>query len=79
MTPEDQDRASHKEMSLLYEGLIELLNHVDTLPQETLAVLAKVTILTALASGESKQEFFDKLGYVWDYENFNQPDSKEMN
>jgi hypothetical protein len=36
-------------------------------------------VLTALASGEDKQGFIDKVGYVWDYENFNQPDSKEMN
>ena len=77
MTPED--RVSHKEMSMLYEGLIHLMNHAETSPQETLAVLVKVAVLTALASGEDKQGFMDKVGYVWDYENFNQPDSKEMN
>ena len=79
MTPEEQDRVSHKEMSMLYEGLIHLMNHAETSPQETLAVLVKVAVLTALASGEGKQGFIDKVGYVWDYENFNQPDSKEIN
>jgi len=79
MTPEEQDRVSHKEMSMLYEGLIHLMNHAETSPQETLAVLVKVAVLTALASGENKQDFINKVGYVWDYENFNQPDSKEIN
>ena len=79
MTPEEQDRVSHKEMSMLYEGLIHLMTHAETSPQETLAVLVKVAVLTALASCEDKQGFIDKVGYVWDYENFNQPDSKEIN
>lgn len=79
MTPEEQDRVSHKEISMLYEGLIHLMNHAETSPQETLAVLVKVAVLTAIASSEDKQGFIDKVGYVWDYENFNQPDSKEIN
>jgi hypothetical protein len=79
MTPEEQDRHNHREMSLLYEGLIHLMNLAETSPQEALAVLVKVAVLTALASGEDKQGFLDKVGCVWDYENFNQPDSKEIN
>jgi hypothetical protein len=55
------------------------MNLAETSPQEALAVLVKVAVLTALASGEDKQGFLDKVGYVWDYENFNQPDSKEIN
>jgi hypothetical protein len=41
------------------------------------AVLSKVLVLLSMSSGTTKDEFFERLEYVWEFENFFQPDSSE--
>jgi hypothetical protein len=37
-----------------------------------------VLVLLSMSTGANKQDFFDRLEYVWEYENFFQPDSDEV-
>ena len=66
-----------KDIALLYEGMIEIVNHSEVGIKATQAVLTKVLVLLAMSSGSTKQEFFEQLDYVWEFENFFQPDSSE--
>lgn len=66
-----------KELSLLYEGLVEMVSHSEVGQNATLAVLTKVLVLLALSSGTTKDDFFQQIDYVWDFENYFQPDSNE--
>ena len=66
-----------RDISLLYEGMVDMINHSELGIKATQAVLTKVLVLLALSSGTTKQEFFDQLEYVWEFENFFQPDSSE--
>jgi len=61
---------------MLYEGMVDMINHSELGIKATQAVLTKVLVLLALSSGSSKQEFLDQLEYVWEFENFFQPDEK---
>ena len=66
-----------KDIALLYEGRVEIVNHSEVGIKATQAVLTKVLVLLAMSSGSTKQEFFEQLDYVWEFENFFQPDSSE--
>jgi hypothetical protein len=63
---------------MLYEGLVEMVSHTELTPQEAMAVLTKVLVLLSLSTGTNKQDFFERIDYVWEYENFFQPDSDEV-
>jgi hypothetical protein len=65
-----------RDISLLYEGMVDMINHSELGIKATQAVLTKVLVLLALSSGTTKQEFFDQLEYVWEFENFFQLDEK---
>jgi hypothetical protein len=41
-------------------------------------VLTKVLVLLSLSTGVKKSDFFERIDYVWEYENFFQPDSDEV-
>lgn len=66
-----------KDIAMLYEGMVEIVNHSEVGIKATQAVLTKVLVLLAMSSGSTKQEFFEQLDYVWEFENFFQPDSSE--
>jgi hypothetical protein len=55
-----------------------MVSHTELAPQEAVAVLIKVLVLLSISTGTNKQDFFDRLDYVWEYENFFQPDSDEV-
>ncbi|MCE2678827.1 MAG: hypothetical protein LW632_11920, partial [Burkholderiaceae bacterium] len=59
-----------RDISLLYEGMVDMINHSELGIKATQAVLTKVLVLLALSSGANKQEFLDQLEYVWEFENF---------
>jgi hypothetical protein len=65
-----------RDISLLYEGMVDMINHSELGIKATQAVLTKVLVLLALSSGATKQEFFEQLEYVWEFENFFQLDEK---
>ncbi len=65
-----------RDIALLYEGMVDMINHSELGIKATQAVLTKVLVLLALSSGANKQEFLDQLEYVWEFENFFQPDEK---
>jgi hypothetical protein len=67
-----------KELSMFYEGIVEMVSHTELSPQEAIAVLTKVLVLLSMSTGANKHDFFDRLEYVWEYENFFQPDSDEV-
>lgn len=67
---------NHKDVAMLFEGMVDMINHSELGIKGTQAVLTKVLVLLALSSGTSKQEFLDQLEYVWEFENFFQPDEK---
>ena len=69
--------SSPKDIALLYEGMIDIVNHSEVGLKATQAVLSKVLVLLAMSSGSTKEEFFEQLEYVWQFENFFQPDSSE--
>ena len=66
-----------KDIALLYEGMIDVVNHSEVGLKATQAVLTKVLVLLAMSSGSTKEEFFEQVEYVWEFENFFQPDSSE--
>jgi hypothetical protein len=66
-----------KDISLFYEGIVEMVTHSEVDINATLAVLTKVLVLLAMSSGEDKEKFFERIDYVWEFENFFQPDSDE--
>lgn len=65
-----------RDIALLYEGMVDMINHSELGIKATQAVLTKVLVLLALSSGATKQEFLEQLEYVWEFENFFQPDEK---
>ena len=69
--------SSPKDIALLYEGMVDIVNHSEVGLKATQAVLSKVLVLLAMSSGSTKDEFFEQLEYVWQFENFFQPDSSE--
>ncbi len=69
--------SSPKDIALLYEGMVNIVNHSEVGLKATQAVLSKVLVLLAMSSGSTKEEFFEQLEYVWQFENFFQPDSNE--
>jgi len=69
--------SSPKDIALLYEGMVDIVNHSEIGLKATQAVLSKVLVLLAMSSGSTKEEFFEQLEYVWQFENFFQPDSSE--
>ena len=69
--------SSPKDIALLYEGMVDIVNHSEVGLKATQAVLSKVLVLLAMSSGSTKEEFFEQLEYVWQFENFFQPDSNE--
>jgi len=66
-----------KDIFLFYEGIVEMVSHSEVDINATLAVLTKVLVLLSMSSGATKEQFFEKIEYVWEYENFFQPDSNE--
>jgi len=72
---EQQDTA--KELSILYEVLVDTVNHSKASHNATLALMSKVLVLLAMSGGETKESFLERLDYVWEFENFFQPDSNE--
>ena len=66
-----------KNIALFYEGIVEMVSHSEVDLSATLAVLTKVLVLLAMSSGEDKNKFFERVDYVWEFENFFQPDSNE--
>lgn len=66
-----------KDINLLYEGMVDMVSHSEVGIKAAQAVLSKVLVLLAMSSGSTKQEFFEQLEYVWEFENFFQPDSNE--
>lgn len=66
-----------KNVALFYEGIVEMVSHSEVDLSATLAVLTKVLVLLAMSSGEDKDKFFERVDYVWEFENFFQPDSNE--
>ena len=73
-----EQQSAPKELSMFYEGIVEMVSHTELAPQEAVAVLTKVLVLLSMSTGASKQDFFERLEYVWEYENFFQPDSDEV-
>ena len=73
-----EEQSAPKELSMFYEGLVEMVSHTELTPPEAMAVLIKVLVLLSISTGTNKQDFFDRLDYVWEYENFFQPDSDEV-
>jgi hypothetical protein len=69
--------STHKNINLFYEGIVEMVSHSEVDVNATLAVLTKVLVLLALSTGKTKEQFFEQIDYVWEYENFFQPDSNE--
>ena len=73
-----EQQSAPKELAMFYEGLVEMVSHTELTPQEAMAVLTKVLVLLSLSTGTNKQDFFERIDYVWEYENFFQPDSDEV-
>ena len=65
-----EEQSAPKELSMFYEGLVEMVSHTELTPPEAMAVLIKVLVLLSLSTGVKKQDFFERLDYVWEYENF---------
>ena len=66
-----------KDIALFYEGVVEMVSHSEVDVNATLAVLTKVLVLLTMSTGQTKEQFFERLDYVWDFENFFQPESGE--
>jgi len=73
-----EQQSAPKELSMFYEGIVEMVSHTELAPQEAVAVLTKVLVLLSMSTGASKQDFFERLEYVWEYENFFQPTDNEV-
>jgi hypothetical protein len=73
-----EEQSAPKELSMFYEGLVEMVSHTELNAQAAMAVLTKVLVLLAMSTGTKKQDFFNRLDHVWEYENFFQPDSDEV-
>jgi len=73
-----EEQSAPKELTMFYEGLVEMVSHTELNPQAAMAVLTKVLVLIAMSTGTNKQDFFNRLDHVWEYENFFQPDSDEV-
>lgn len=71
------EELNHKEIALFYEGMVNMVTHSEVSASATVAVLSKVLVLLSMSSGTTKDEFFERLEYVWEFENFFQPDSNE--
>jgi hypothetical protein len=69
--------STNKDIALFYEGIVDMVSHSEVDLSATLAVLTKVLVLLAMSSGEDKEKFFERIDYVWEFENFFQPDSDE--
>jgi len=69
--------STNKDIALFYEGIVDMVSHSEVDLSATLAVLTKVLVLLSMSSGATKEQFFEKIEYVWEYENFFQPDSNE--
>ena len=46
-----------KELSMFYEGIVEMVSHTELSPQEAIAVLTKVLVLLSMSTGANKQDF----------------------
>ena len=66
-----------KDIALFYEGVVEMVSHSEVDVTATLAVLTKVLVLLNMSTGKTKEQFFEQLDYVWEFENFFQPESNE--
>ena len=73
-----EEQSAPKELTMFYEGLVEMVSHTELNPHAAMAVLTKVLVLIAMSTGTNKQDFFNRLDHVWEYENFFQPDSDEV-
>ena len=66
-----------KHSSALFTAMIDLINEHKINPQFVYAVLAKLTVLYALQDGD-KEEFLNRMSFVFDYENLMKPTSDEV-
>ena len=66
-----------KDMTMLFEGMIDMINHSGLETSHVLAVMSKLIVLLAV-NHESKEEFLTHLGFVYDYESFMRPTSAEV-
>jgi len=66
-----------KVSSELFTAMIDLINERKINPQFVYAVLAKLTVLYALNDGD-KEEFMNRMAFVYDYEKLMKPDSDEV-
>ena len=73
-----EEQSAPKELTMFYEGLVEMVSHTELNSHAAMAVLTKVLVLVAMSTGTKKQDFFNRLDHVWEYENFFQPDSDEV-
>ena len=69
--------SANKEIALFYEGVVDMVSHSEVDVSAALAVLSKVLVLLSMSTGEDKEKFFERMDYVWEFENFFQPDSNE--
>jgi len=69
--------SANKDIAMFYEGIVEMVSHSEVDVSATLAVLTKVLVLLSMSTGEDKEKFFERMDYVWEFENFFQPDSSE--
>jgi hypothetical protein len=69
--------SANEDIAMFYEGIVEMVSHSEVDVSATLAVLSKVLVLLSMSTGEDKEKFFERMEYVWEFENFFQPDSNE--
>lgn len=67
-----------KNARMLYETILEAIEHADMSREAVIAVLTKVLVLTCIPD-ESKRELLERVAYVYDFENFYRPESTEIN
>ena len=66
-----------KDMEMLYEGMVDMINHSGLETGLVLGVMSKLIVLLAV-NFESKEQFLAYLGLVYDYESFMRPTPDEV-
>lgn len=63
--------------AMLLEGVLELCEAANVPRSAIVAVLSKVLVVACL-DDEDKDDFLARMAYVYDFERFMKPDSKEI-
>lgn len=71
------NNAESARTAALLEGILELCEAADIPRIAVIAVLSKVLVIASLPD-ENKEDFLNRLSYVYDFENFMRPDSQEV-